>query len=109
MRTTSILLALVMGVSPCCGASPVLPRMAPPAGVFVVAPSGKDTNDGSLEHPFRTVGHALTQVSATRSHVVVRGGVYDETVQLRLLDGYGRVVRIPEIRIYARHGAFSRR
>lgn len=57
------------------------------------------------EHPF--VGYRYKYANGETWSLPA--GTRARKVKLRLLDGYGRVIRIPEIRIYARHGAFSPR
>jgi hypothetical protein len=46
---------------------------------FYVATTGADTNPGTLDAPFRTIGHAAT-VAVAGDTVLVRGGVYKELV-----------------------------
>jgi hypothetical protein len=49
--------------------------------VFVVAPTGKDTNPGSLGSPWRTIQHAVSTVPAGAT-IEVRAGTYNELVTI---------------------------
>ncbi|HMP39514.1 MAG TPA: right-handed parallel beta-helix repeat-containing protein [Roseiflexaceae bacterium] len=48
-----------------------------PAGALFVAPGGSDTNAGTEQAPWRTIGHALRS-APTRSTIVIRAGIYRE-------------------------------
>ncbi len=48
---------------------------------FYVSPAGNDANTGTLALPWRTITHAIGQVSPG-STVVARGGVYNERVAI---------------------------
>ena len=60
---------------------------------FVDAARGDDANDGSLERPWRTVAHALTQLGAGHT-LYLREGVYHEQVAVRLAGRPGAPVTI---------------
>ncbi|MFC1805680.1 DUF1565 domain-containing protein [Planctomycetota bacterium] len=53
---------------------------------YFVAPSGRDTNDGSLKAPFRTVQRAVNNMTAG-DVCHIRGGRYHESVRLEGLRG----------------------
>lgn len=55
-------------------------------GTLYVSPAGSDSNPGTLERPFRTVGHGLAHVRAGQS-LYLRGGTYVENVQADLSAG----------------------
>ncbi|WP_030457037.1 right-handed parallel beta-helix repeat-containing protein [Herbidospora cretacea] len=52
-----------------------------PEGAFFVAPDGDDSAEGSGQHPWRTLGHAVETVPAG-STIVLREGVYHEKVEI---------------------------
>ena len=52
------------------------------SATYFVAPSGSDTNPGTIGAPFRTIQRAAN-VAGTGSTVDIRGGVYRETVTPR--------------------------
>jgi len=45
---------------------------------YFVDPNGNDSNDGSIDHPFQTIPHAITTVVAGDT-IYVRGGTYTYT------------------------------
>jgi parallel beta-helix repeat protein len=51
------------------------------AATYYVATGGKPSNDGSIQRPLRTLGSAVAKLKAG-DEVVVRGGVYRETVTI---------------------------
>ena len=54
---------------------------AVPAGAIYVAPLGTSEGDGSLTHPYGSVGTALKKASSGAT-LVLRGGVYHESVEV---------------------------
>ncbi|MBN1565503.1 MAG: right-handed parallel beta-helix repeat-containing protein, partial [Anaerolineae bacterium] len=50
-----------------------------------VAPTGDDTQEGTIDHPLATIGRAANAV-ATRGTIYLRGGVYDQAVDNILPD-----------------------
>lgn len=54
---------------------------AVPAGAIYVAPLGTPEGDGSLAHPYGSVGTALKKASSG-STLVLRGGTYHESVEV---------------------------
>jgi hypothetical protein len=56
---------------------------APPCliGALFVAPTGSDANDGSPQHPFATVGHALHEPNSA-GRIIICQGQYTERVAL---------------------------
>ena len=67
---------------PPAGSAPLGSTSYPvPSDAVVVSPSGDDTAPGTITAPFRTVGRALA-VAPTGGTVVLRAGVYHETVQI---------------------------
>ena len=56
---------------------------APTGPAYYVAPDGNDQNAGTLNQPWRTIQKAAQTVSAG-STVYVRGGIYAETVTLKV-------------------------
>lgn len=50
--------------------------------VYYVAPDGDDANPGTIDHPFRTLQHAVNQVQAGET-LHVRAGTYHEAVTIR--------------------------
>lgn len=63
-----------------------------------VATNGNDSNDGSLENPLRTVHTALEGI-ASNTTVVLRGGTYAETQELR--------IRVPNVTIRSMPGEWA--
>jgi hypothetical protein len=57
------------------------PCLVAGGGLFV-SPTGSDANDGSPDHPFATVGHALHAANPT-GRVYICGGSYTERVALQ--------------------------
>ena len=51
-----------------------------------VSPTGSNSNSGSLSHPWRTVGYALSRLRAGYT-LYVRGGTYVENLSPTLADG----------------------
>ncbi|WP_168199385.1 right-handed parallel beta-helix repeat-containing protein [Pedobacter aquae] len=51
-----------------------------PAKTYYVAVDGDDTNNGSIEYPFKSINYALSQALAGDS-VILRGGTYVEKVK----------------------------
>lgn len=51
------------------------------SSAFYVSPSGNDANTGTLALPWRTITHAIGQVSPG-STLIARGGVYNERVAI---------------------------
>jgi hypothetical protein len=54
-----------------------LVSQAEPGSIFYVATTGADSNPGTIDAPFRTIGHAAT-LAVAGDTVLVRGGVYKE-------------------------------
>lgn len=52
-------------------------------GTFYVATTGDDAGPGTVERPWRTIGHALEEVTPGAT-IRVRGGVYPESVRVTL-------------------------
>ena len=87
--TTPILFSLFLyGLTVAAGPShPPLHRIPPPSErslpdgpAFYVDPdAGKDANEGSLESPWKTINHALTQIVAGDT-LVLRKGTYFENI-----------------------------
>ncbi len=53
---------------------------------FYVSPLGSDTDDGSIEHPWRTLTHALDQIKIHppyRQNLLVAEGFYEEDVPFK--------------------------
>lgn len=54
--------------------------------IFYVSTTGNDSNSGSISKPFKTIQHAVDIAQAGET-VVVRGGIYFETVDIRNKNG----------------------
>ena len=52
-----------------------------PSGAIFVSPTGNDSAAGSVSNPLRTIGHAVA-VAPSGSTIVLRGGLYHETVEI---------------------------
>ena len=69
-----------------------VPAPPPPAiaggsqGTLYVSPAGNDSNPGTVDRPFRSVGHGLAQVGPGQL-LYLRGGTYVENVQADLSAG----------------------
>lgn len=50
------------------------------AGTWYVAPTGSDSNPGTLASPFRTIGKGITMLSTGGDVLNVRAGTYAETI-----------------------------
>jgi PA14 domain/Right handed beta helix region len=66
-------------ISLAAGCSPTAVQITSEPNAFYVAPSGDDTNPGSLEKPFKTIQKCADVVTAGFT-CVVRAGTYRETV-----------------------------
>ncbi|GAB4577011.1 MAG: hypothetical protein Tsb0019_03770 [Roseibium sp.] len=65
---------------------------APTRATYYVAPSGKDSNPGTLKQPFRTIQRGVDALSQEASgSLAIRGGTYREAVSLENLRGDGDV------------------
>jgi len=53
------------------------------AGTFYVAPTGSDSNPGTIDSPWRTIQHAADSVKAGHT-VYIHGGVYNESVDIQV-------------------------
>jgi parallel beta-helix repeat protein len=51
------------------------------AATYTVATNGRDSNPGTLQRPFRTLGHAVARAKAG-DQINVRRGIYKETVTI---------------------------
>lgn len=65
---------------------PVVSKRARPDGPtrFVDAAKGENAQDGSQDHPWRTISHALKQLRAGDT-LLLRGGVFRENVSISLV------------------------
>lgn len=81
------ILLLLAGLHACLGArlqADEPPRPLPPEGLRFVDPAqGADEHAGTLAAPWRTVGHALTQLSPGET-LCLRAGVYYERLRISL-------------------------
>lgn len=53
-----------------------------PGKVYYVSTTGSDSNEGSLELPWRTIQYAADQLKAGET-VLVRGGTYEESITIK--------------------------
>ena len=79
-RLVVAFLLMLIGVS-CAADTTPEEGFGPMEGDLFVATHGDDTSPGTADRPWRTIGHALEQISAG-DHLVVGGGIYRE----RLVD-----------------------
>lgn len=63
------------------------------SNAYYVSLSGNDTNDGSLEHPFRTIQKAVGVVKEGEA-VFIRGGIYEERVIITKSGASGKPIVI---------------
>ena len=55
----------------------------PDLGIFI-SPSGNDiSGSGSMEAPYRTIGHVLSNVAQDSDTLILRGGTYNEAIRIR--------------------------
>ena len=78
-RPCSAILGLVLGLCACVGCSTSSLRSSSSSDVLYVAPSGSDSNPGTLSQPFLTIQKCATTV-ASGGTCEVRAGTYHETV-----------------------------
>ena len=57
-----------------------------PTNIHYVAKTGSDSNDGSIGSPWLTINHAVNSISGGDT-LYIRGGVYNEYVHIKNLDG----------------------
>ncbi len=80
----AILLAVIMiygnAMLSACKKDNAESRQELPGKAFYVAENGDDTNNGTIEEPFKTINYALSQALAGDS-VILRGGTYIEKVK----------------------------
>ncbi len=55
----------------------VLPQLK--ASTYFVAPTGKNSNTGTINAPFQTIAYALTKAKVAGDTIYVRAGIYRET------------------------------
>jgi parallel beta-helix repeat protein len=73
---------ITAGKAPAYGPVPIGKTRYPvPAKARFVAPNGKDTAAGTRSAPWRTLGHAVSQVSAG-AVIVLRKGIYHESLEV---------------------------
>lgn len=77
----ALCIALLLAAAVSARAVPV--AAAPASGTFYVAVTGSDANPGTLAAPWRTIQHAA-DLLAPGDTVLVRGGVYNERVNVHL-------------------------
>ena len=70
-----------------------------PGNAYYIAPTGSDTNDGSLERPWATVKHAWRN-SGRGDTVYVRQGTYSEGRDIWLAGGNGNEAEFWTIKAY---------
>jgi hypothetical protein len=63
------------------------------AAEFYVSPNGNDASDGSLDHPFKTIGRAVGNAEPGTS-IIVRGGIYSERVVIKQSGTEGRPITL---------------
>jgi PA14 domain/Right handed beta helix region len=83
------LAALLISVAVAC--SPTAVQITSEPNAFYVAPSGDDTNPGSLEKPFKTIQKCADVVTAGFT-CVVRAGTYRETITLKNSGASGKPI-----------------
>ena len=51
---------------------------------FYVSPSGSDTNDGSINQPFLTIGHAISACGTNQNYytIYITNGTYNENINI---------------------------
>ncbi len=69
--------------TPAVTATPT-PTSSPVVGAFYVAPSGNDTNPGTISQPFYTIAKAVAVAAAPGSTIYVRGGTYSYNTTVSL-------------------------
>lgn len=62
--------------------TPVPPSPPIAEGTYYVAPNGSNQNAGTINQPFKTIQHAV-DLARAGDVILVRGGVYHETVTVR--------------------------
>ncbi len=66
----------VAGANPCSGQGcDEINDVCVEVGVYFMSPGGSDSDDGSFESPWQTIGHAKSRVSAGDT-IYMRGGTY---------------------------------
>jgi hypothetical protein len=68
------LLVLVLLLMIGCTPTPTIP----PLSVYYVAPSGDDSNDGSMTSPWKTIQYALDTPSEDSFKVILQPGTYQQ-------------------------------
>ncbi|MFH1390113.1 MAG: right-handed parallel beta-helix repeat-containing protein [Candidatus Margulisiibacteriota bacterium] len=53
-------------------------------GIYVSTSGNDSTGNGSIGNPYRTIQHVLTNVAAPGDIIVLRGGTYNENIDIRV-------------------------